>query len=72
MPDRIAMKISEEAIAIIGELVGAPAEDVFEDNTYAVITIIDLENFELNVKFMTEEAIFEEVKHDSSIHILSM
>jgi hypothetical protein len=70
---RIATKISEEAFAMIAELTGNPdAADVFEDNTYAVFTVIDFENLEFNVKFMSEDAIFEEVKRDSTMQILSI
>ncbi len=71
MPERIALKISEEAFDMIGQLVGGSVTDVYGDKTYAVITLIDLEDFELNVKFMSEDAVFEEVKNDADMHILS-
>jgi hypothetical protein len=71
MPTRIAMKLTEEILATISHLTGSSV-DPFGDKNYAVFTIIDLDEFEFNVKFVTEEAVFEMFKNDSNLHILGL
>jgi len=71
MPTRIAMKITEEALAMIGSFTGAPV-DVFGDDTFLLFTIISTDPLEFNVKFMNEEQIFAEVQNDNDIHVLAI
>jgi hypothetical protein len=65
------MKITEEALAMLGELTGTPT-DVFGEDTYILFTVISIDPLEFNAKFMNEELILEEVRNDSTMHILSM
>jgi hypothetical protein len=68
MPERFAMKISEELLTLVAEMTGE-TESPFEDDSYIVIEPIDGLN-EFNLKIMSEDSVFEEFKKDNTLHIL--
>jgi hypothetical protein len=65
---RFVVRITEELLASIGEAIGESAENLFGDKKFALITF--LADTEMNLKFMTEDELFVEVKNDSSIQIV--
>ena len=67
MPDRFAMKISEELLAMVAELTGV-SDSPFEDDSYLIIEPIS--PTEYNLKIVSEDTAVEEFKNDSKLHIL--
>lgn len=65
---RFVIRLTEELLISIGETFGVSTENVFGDKKFALITAIS--DAEMNLKLMTEDELFDEVKHDSSIEVL--
>lgn len=67
--NRIAIKISSDLIELIKNFTGAE-ESPFGENTYAMVEF-PAPN-EINLKLMDEDEMFEIVKHDNEVPIVSM
>ena len=68
MPERFAMKISEEILAMAATLTGVE-ESPFEDNTYVIVEPLAPAEFKITI--MDEDSVFEAFKNDSKLHIIS-
>jgi hypothetical protein len=69
---RVVLRLTDDALGAISAMANLdhvdPAE-VFGDKRFALITFEE-DVFELTIKFMEEESIFELVKQDSAIQVL--
>jgi hypothetical protein len=67
MPNRIALKITDQLLGMMTELTGIE-ENPFEDDAYIVFDVVSPTKFIL--EFMPAESVFEEYAKDGNLHIL--
>ena len=67
MPERFALKISEELLAMAAAITGGNVSP-FEDDSYIIIEPLSDTKFTLEI--MPEDSVFEEFKKDNKLHIL--
>lgn len=66
---RFAMRLSEELLDGVGQVIGNPVGEIFEGTPYVLIT--QTSDKEFNFRFVSEEEMVAEYMKDSSLHILS-
>lgn len=67
---RIAIQLSEELVGTVCEMVGSDNNDPFDGSPYAIVTMVSATEF--NFKLTTEDEIFEAVKNDAELQVISL
>ena len=67
---KFAMKISDDVLNMVGELLGTDAHAVFGDDMFVVMELVSAEPFEINAKILSEDAVFEMFKKDKTLEIM--